>query len=639
MRTFTQYKLLAFCLFQCSALARQDIIMRLNYGVWFEKNGMLETGTSSADWFHIIALPKPSAHNFAPLGSDHINLPIECSMDISSEIETICDGYQGYWNYLKDDYNELVSKIQERTSNLNDLLNVSKRKCNNIFRCQLESLSGQMDSLKNTYFSSKKSSALSTLISEVILLLEQDVPKIGLNSVHINAKRRNSVYASSSGKISEVAFETTGTSKKVFSHGVGLKLYGDTGEMKHNLIKHLNTSIQFILRASHNLKLHAEFLNARFDSLLQLSRGYVTPHIVSSKDATTLLEDISNAILDTPYHVNMKSQRIYSQLSNHFAISMNYVYVAIKIPLVNEKNLVRYTLYRTNSIGLPIINNQTEKSTVAKLSGYSDYLAVRTPGDDIIELSETELTMCQRKTSICKSAKDVSAIGNNNDISCISALFLDLPLTVKDKCIFSRLQPHQAVHFHPFPGNQYFLGFSQPQMPKNDNNKSDNLFLDLLLNEESVVEISCNMCLITIPCEQRIDIGGYMVEPAFYNCLPELMEVHVSYAVNLLTVLMSHTESDLMTLDIDGQFLFENDTDAVQFVLNWSVNASKVKAISQESGNSPVAKIKPISVGTIAGLFTVYLLVCVCTVVFILLFKTKIFDRQTKDFHQYPTEV
>ena len=394
---------LSLCFILACTQAREDILMRLNYGVWLEKQGILETGSQTSDWYHIVAIPKPDALDLEWIGINHMNMPAECSMDISDEITDLCIEYSGYWNYHQDEYNDILDRIQKQTDDLNGFLNVEKHECNSLFRCRKQSLTGQMESLKNTFFSTKKSSPINTLISEAILLLEKDTPDVELDSMDMNVGRQTSVYASSPIDNSVNALEHTNVYKNLNLQGSGLKLYGDTEKIEAQLLKYFNSSLQLFLRDLRSLKQHADYVSNHLDSLMQLFRGYITPHIVRPKDAKMQLDAISGALSGTQFDIAMKTQRIYSQTTNHFAISMNYVYVAIKIPLVNDEHIMRYTLYKMHSIALPIYNSNIAVTNHSELSGFANYIALQIHGDAYIELSEAELVMCQRKPSICPS--------------------------------------------------------------------------------------------------------------------------------------------------------------------------------------------------------------------------------------------
>ena len=230
---------------------------------------------------------------------------------------------------------------------------------------------------------------------------------------------------------------------------------------------------------------------------------------------------------------------------------------------------------------------------------------------------------------------------NSSDISCALALYLDLPLTVKTNCTIAKSHSNHEPRFVSLPGNRFFV-VSSPDIPQSQNEtelKSNSTLLDTLIGDIDMPQaIHCNMCLVTVPCKERISIGGYVIEPTYRHCRPDITTIQVEYVLKLLPILSSYDEDKLSTLNINGDFLFDNSTDREQFLQEWPVVGqdsvmSPSKTFNTDENTSP--KVKYVSMDTVIGLFAACVFICSCTVVFILYFKSILLK---KDFERCMTE-
>ena len=286
-------------------------------------------------------------------------------------------------------------------------------------------------------------------------------------------------------------------------------------------------------------------------SVATLTRGYISPFMISQNDMQKVLRDIAQTMLKKPMYAHLKLPSLavnyyyrlkniaYTHLFNNDQQpdSGSTLFITLTIPLLPLEGIL--PVYRINVFAVPTTAGLSQSTRGDKRPGYTELSNM----PDLIAISENQETYLEMSTSLfhsCRGSSDIKICEGGmpalrkrraRRTSCAFALYLENWDDVEQECDIrysdiDEYKPYGSAMQSTADGT--FLVHASQREKKGDKWR---LSCPTSARKYNPLVDVCNMCRITIPCECSLSGADFLLAQRYTGCSlkDEDEEKHVTY--------------------------------------------------------------------------------------------------------------
>ena len=514
--------LLCFCYGKCRA--REDYgdmtIVRENYGVTFHKQGILDNAHSVWHQTFVVSLeegPLPKSDLYCG------NFPSRLPNDTLTT-QHFCPTIRSYINQhdrLRKDVHDVEKNIKEM------LQHVSQTRSR-------RALLGFVGRFAKSLF------GVST--ERDTKILAKQIEQINRNNADNNKDVLAVTQAFQSYIIkADKKFELLNQAVKLTSDATNLAANLWNRAIKDEFSFTRLTNILHIYGAQYtglllDVKTHLLHTEQAIQTLLQ---GYLPYYFVPPQDLRYALDTIGYELSKTgPFKLTHTETGFYYHLQDIVYKLDNYkLFIKVRMPVTTTTTA--FTLYRVNSIPIPVAADKEDRTIIDILK---PYLAISSDKLFYTLLSESEYQYCTgNHFKRCNQALTMIESSNPN---CLTALFYDQPRSVAQFCSVSYLPKSNTSESHviTITENAYLVS------------SSDTSWIQSCPSKAPLHVTPCKLCIVQLPCACSLKGQSFFIPPTLENC-DGLTTPTINHSLNLAALVNFYkTNTDLFNLTAKSFF-------------------------------------------------------------------------------------
>lgn len=488
----------------------QPELQRLNYGVVFEPQHQLQMGIEH--WTHTFAVELPTSLNILSLSG--------CSRD--KETCKFVNQVLLEINQIRQDTAVMMNSTIESILRL-----IPERNLVNTERRSRRSLLPFIGDLSKSLFGTATFNDVQRLASHINAL--NRFTRNMAHSIQQHDDKMSSYMHAVDNRINNIV-DGLKQNALAIEH-IQTQLYASFNDLE-NSFSTMNVLIAKQIQKSRKLE---HLYNELLDGVYNLVEGKLSPHLVSPSVMSTTLQNIQ-ALLHEKYNkhflVFTHPQQVYSNVECVFARKNLTLYISVKFPISSfHKPLL---LFKVLSFPVPVNNTSTHATQLLTLP---QYIAVTADMQYYTTLTDIDLSHCVlSKFFTCKFTKTLYPFTHD---TCVSALFKNDKVQVKDKCDFRFLLHHLDSGLVQLTRSEILVY------------NMDSFELDCKSGRK--VNPGCSFCIINISCECAISTPNMYIAPRLSACHQNTSTV--LHPINL--ALLQQFFNDTVLENIESNTLFQ----------------------------------------------------------------------------------
>lgn len=499
---------------------------RINYGVLFNHEGILDNASQS--WIHTyeIQLPHPD-----DIVKELMN-PL-CAL-LTSNHKTACEHYKGNLRQLGRMRDELKESIKMTTARIIELVKDDRLKPKFDKPRHTRSLLPFVADISSKLFGFATEKQLQTLQSHMQFMTNQS-NKI-THAFQQQSKQLTSFMTQTDDRI-------TNAVKAIENNNQMIMLFNaDYANFEHtvdDLQKHWSTTLQLFAREMLVLTQIEQRYQEIFYGVSTLITHQLSPQLIPVAQLMETIKNVSH-ILQVQYPefrvVNTNPNFYYNDVTVIFGYHNDSIYINIPFPIAT--NSLHYDLFRITTV--PVSINESS-SHATQLLDLPDYLAVSKNADTFIEVSSKQREQCKGVHQLhCPHLLTETTIA---DATCASSIYFNDKLMINAKCNFQFLSNGLKTSLMEITPSKVLI------------TNASNIMVTCSQKPVQMIE-GCLFCIKHIPCKCSFSIPNHYIAPRLNQCRNKQADTSAIYPVNLALLTGFFSAQDLQA--IQGNTTFEN---------------------------------------------------------------------------------
>ena len=249
-----------------------------------------------------------------------------------------------------------------------------------------------------------------------------------------------------------------------------------------------------------DIKTHLLQTEQAIQTLLQ---GYLPYYFVPPEDLRAAIQAIGHELSKIgPFRLTHTEIGFYYHLEDIAYKLDNYkLFIKIRIPVTTTTTA--FTLYRVNSVPIPVAADKEDK-TIIDIS--KPYLAISSDSLFYMLLSESEYQFCTGNHF--KRCNQALTMRESSKPECLMALFHDQPRSVAEQCSVLYIPKSDIAESHviTISENAYLVS------------SSDTIWIQSCPNKAPLQVNPCKLCIIHLPCACSLKGTSFFIPPTLENC-------------------------------------------------------------------------------------------------------------------------
>ena len=491
--------------------AKRPPILRPNYGTAMYHLGAIDVGASK--WTHTFAIPwlRPKMEAIPrPLCAGQVS---ECK-NVSQLIETIDNQRQESFRRIMN-YTTSFQKLIKTTNNhkMNKPATRSRRGAIDIIGQISKSLFG----IATTHDCE--------ILAQHIKKIEETT-SLQSEYIHKHESLTNSFMKTTGKRLRNVEHAMNMNHENIVTLQKNIGLLEDTYRRQFKFEVEISQRLNLlftvlqILVYDLNQLVGMEALAMNFMLASQtLLDGYLPLAIIDPDQIQMVLDHVATELKNSDhfsgFRIAYENPNYYFQVKDIlYSSSEEYLYLSIFIPLYSE--LSYFEIF--NVITIPMSLNGTHSNTT-RIRPNHQYLGVSVDEKNYLEFDHDFLSGCQgRELKVCKGTKSMRS---TEYLSCLMALYLDLPKQIVEKC---------EIEFE-------IDGLFEGAIDLTDNlylvsSRDDTWTLSCWDKPRQTIQ-SCQYCLLKIGCGCALTSSSFTIAPRITGCVDRKEDVTYLHPFNL----------------------------------------------------------------------------------------------------------
>lgn len=523
--------------------ALQNTVIRPNYGVAMHRTS--SANLASSTWGHTFVIPflskVPEPYE---IDVPCARLPKDAAVDICKEMTKTAEEF-------KTSQEKLISKIEENMDLVKSLIpaRINKQR-------RARGLLNFVGSVQKTLFGVATSSDIDQLQSNIDAYAK--VAQLTTNEVRKTEKSLGSFMNLTDERITEAVASITDNQKKIddlFQEAGHTNMKLDEIQVSVKVLLLLNRNIAETLLTLQQILFTTESWILGIQTLLE---GFLPVQIVGHKKVQLVLDHVrahlsSNTGLASYSLAHQIVSYYYQAQDILFSKDEDSLYISIKIPITAEAAFI--DVYSVLSLSVPLNASTQYNSTL--LVGLPHYFGITRNGEYYAEFDNDLYSSCVgNDVKFCPSMISVRA---RTSLSCMSAIFFDLPTKVHELCEI-RYQNAPLYEGAFSLGDNHYLA----------SGGKDESWSVICPNKSPAPIRSCNFCVIKLNCDCGLSSSTWKIfATAQSSCNNQKNKVTMLHTVNLPVLHALYSRSDISKI---------RGTTAFQTPLSVRMPAFNVKA-------------------------------------------------------------
>ena len=274
-------------------------------------------------------------------------------------------------------------------------------------------------------------------------------------------------------------------------------------------------------------------------SLRKLIQGYLPEEVITSYELKAALDKATEALRTT--HATFKlvhdvnhlhyyySQKLSTLFITHNAQTNRYTLrIHMKVPISTMEHSLN--IFQILSVPVPIHGKTSQlEQGYTKLQVTMEYFAVSTTQSTFTELSAQDYSYC---TSLLDNTCPTIALNRDrSDMTCLAALFYNVPEQVKILCSFEYFPLSQAPTYALFVTEGTYLLATKTA--------------ELIFQCPGYAKKTHHtyFAIVEVPCACSVSSSGLYIPPSLANCELSTVTIELAYPINLI-------QAEMFGLDI-----------------------------------------------------------------------------------------
>lgn len=528
-----------FCFIIVNCSEEEQMILRTNWGVHFDKIASVVTGSSTSNFMHAVIIPKPQ------INASHLT-ELNCSQLLSTWFEGPCAQLNAMITHSNSQLFQVHSRITKQIDHAMLLVpkinNTAKRykrgffkKLGHFFQNILFGSGGSEHVFKN-----KEKQTLAAM-KENQKGIQRFEKSLGSVEKIENDRLSNmmTLLKNLHGKMINMTENFVLAFKNITDEEIKIE---EHLQKERNVLQFLLKQIMPYFFSKNIYWSQVENLSYDFQySIKTMLRGELPEKMISVKYLKTVIDFITNEYSHKPnvYLLNTNPSFYYKQKNIFFGTHENNIIIFIKFPLRAMGSLLR--AYRVDSFPVPLTSGLKRGTTHDKsytlIQNLPKYFLVTSDNEYYMTMSSTlfkscsggNIKVCETGTSALQSA--------TSSATCVSAIFRDETPKVNQMCQTIRISNPPTGSAVQLSDNKGFLVHAA-----NAGNDLWNLNCKGIPNTQK----PCSMCRIFPPCYCSLSTNDFHIAQRFSGCLLNLHEkpsITYMYHPNLAMITSLHPNS------------------------------------------------------------------------------------------------